>query len=73
MTLKELKQIKETLIDLYDFFAHNASADESGLRAYINESFQESVGLVEKEQYRLHLRNALSCGKRKIRNSLNSK
>ena len=65
MTLKELQILHETLIDLMDFVEANSDGDKSGVYDEIALKYSQSITLISKERYKLHLRNALARNKRK--------
>jgi len=65
MNLKELKQLKKTIMDLSDFFEENSDGEIIGLHKEYESLVQKAYVIIEKEQYKLHLRNALARCKRK--------
>jgi len=68
MTLKDLKILTDALISLGDFMEANSDSDESGIRNEMVEKYSQAISTIDKEIYRLYLRNALARNKRKRKN-----
>ena len=68
MTLKDLKILTEALINLGDFMEANSEGDESGISNEIGGKYNQAMSIIDKERYRLYLRNALAKNKRKRKN-----
>jgi len=68
MTLKDLKILTDALINLGDFMEANSDGDESGISNEIGEKYNQAMSIIDKERYRLYLRNALAKNKRKLKN-----
>ena len=65
MTLKDLQIIHEAMVDLMDFAHGNCDGDESGIYNDMSEKYSEAKEILDKEKYKLYLRNALAKAKRK--------
>ena len=65
MTLKDLQKLKEAIVDLQDFVEGNCDADESGIYEILTEQCSISKEIIEAEQYKNYLKNAIAKNKRK--------
>ena len=68
MTLNDLKILTNALISLGDFMEANSEGDESGISNEIGGKYNQAMSIIDKERYRLYLRNALAKNKRKRKN-----
>lgn len=64
MTLKDLQQLHESLVDFQDFTHSNCDGDESGVYESMMKHYGKSMDIISKERSRLYLRNALAVTKR---------
>jgi len=65
MNLKELRKLNSLIANYYDFFVGNADGDESGLYDETVKEINQANKILEKEFYKIHLRNSLAKAKRK--------
>jgi hypothetical protein len=65
MTLKELHQIRVTLVDNWDFISSNTDSDESEIGEEMGYSYVKAMKSVDKEANRIYLKNAIARERRK--------
>ncbi|PWN60013.1 hypothetical protein [Chryseobacterium oncorhynchi] len=67
MKTKDLIDIKETLVELWDFFTSNSDGDETGLLEEIQDKYSNSLKVVRKELDSKYLKSEVSKLVRKAR------
>lgn len=65
MKLKELREVKELLDELWDFFTTNSDGDETGIQKEVGEKYRRCKEHIGNDFYKLHLRNELQKNRRK--------
>ncbi len=65
MNLKDLKILRQALVELYDFATSNCDGDESGIYEEMSKSFAEASNIIQHEKYKIYLKNAKAKVKRK--------